>query len=460
MKVFSPNLTRRGGLQLISAIVVALALSHLQQPRVNATTRDSSTPRSNIVLIMADDIGVEGLGCYGGLSYKTPALDKLARQGMRFTHAYSQPLCTNTRIQLMTGLYNHRNWLYFGILAPKAKTMGHWMQEAGYETCIAGKWQLQSYDPPDYPGSAERRGTGMKVEDAGFDRVCLWHTGHTEVKGSRYADPTILQDGKSRDDLKGRYGPDIWVDYINDFMADDHDKPFFVYYPMALPHWPMVPTPDSPEWKDRSTRNLEGVRFIKDMVEYMDKCVGRIVRKIDELGIAENTLVIFYSDNGTHLKVTTNTINGAVAGGKGETTDAGTHVPLIARWPGKIKPDVNTNLVDSTDFLPTILEAAGDPLPKEAETDGISFYLQLLGQEARVREWTFCHFDPRPGWDKDRFRLVRYARDKQYKLYDDGRLFDIPNDQLEENPIFISRDSDDSRKARTELAAVLKQVAK
>jgi len=201
------------------------------------------------------------------------------------------------------------------------------------------------------------------------------------------------------------------------------------------------------------------VRFIKDMVEHMDKCVGRIVSKIDDLGIAENTLVIYFSDNGTHLKVTTQTVSGPVAGGKGETTDAGTHVPLIARWPGKIKTAVNDNLVDSTDFLPTILDAAGKPLPSDAVTDGISFLPQLLGTEATVREWVFCHFDPRPGWDKDRFRLRRFARDKRYKLYDDGRLYDISKDVLEQKPITDGVDSPGSSKARERLAAVLKSMA-
>jgi hypothetical protein len=109
----------------------------------HATNSVKSTGKGpNIVLIMADDIGVEGLNCYGGTSYRTPRLDQMAAEGQRFTQAYAQPLCTNTRIQLMTGLYNNRNWLYFGCLDPKAKTFGHWMKEAGYNTCIAGKWQL------------------------------------------------------------------------------------------------------------------------------------------------------------------------------------------------------------------------------------------------------------------------------------------------------------------------------
>lgn len=423
----------------------------------NAKAADQQSP--NVVLIMADDLGVECLGSYGGTSYQTPALDKLAREGVRFTHAYAQPLCANTRLQLMTGLYNQRNWIAFGILDPESKTFGHWMQEAGYKTCIAGKWQLQSYDPPDYPDAEKRRGIGMKPEDAGFDEYALWHTGHTELKGSRYADPVILENGKFRDDLTGRYGPDIWVEYINGFMERNADSPFFVYYPMALPHWPMVPTPDSPEWQDPAQRNVEQVRFFKDMVEYTDKCVGRVVAKIDQLGIADNTLVIFYSDNGTHLKITSQTQDGPVAGGKGETTDAGTHVPLICRQPGTIKPGVNDNLVDSTDFLPTILDAAGHPLPANAVTDGLSFHPQLLGMDVAVRPWVFCHYDPRPGWDKDRFRLKRFARDKRYKLYDDGKLFDVPNDKLEQRPILANEDTAETKLAREKLAKVMKSMS-
>ena len=433
-------------------IAAAAVVSHFAR---TAEAHAESDKRPNIVLIMADDLGVEGLGSYGGTSYKTPALDRLAREGVRFTHGYAQPLCANTRLQLMTGLYNHRNWIAFGILDPSAKTFGHWMQEAGYKTCIADKWQLQSYDPPDYPGAAARRGLGMKVEDAGFDEYCLWHTGHTELKGSRYADPVILENGKFRDYLKGRYGPDVWVEYINGFMERNSEEPFFVYYPMALPHWPMVPTPDSPEWNDPSKRNVEEVRYFKDMAEYTDKCVGRVVDKIDELGIAENTLVIFFADNGTHLKVTSQTKSGPVAGGKGETTDAGTHVPLICRQPGTIKPGVNDNLVDSTDFLATILDAADHPLPSDTFTDGLSFYPQLLGQDVATRGWVFCHFDPRPGWDKDRFRLLRFARDKRYKLYDDGRMYDVPNDQLEQHPILANNETPEAKAARKRLARVL-----
>ena len=159
----------------------------------------------NVLLIMADDIGIEGFGCYGGTSYETPQIDKLAKGGMRFTHAYSQPLCTPTRVQIMTGRYNHRNWSYFGILDPEEKTFGHMMKESGYKTCISGKWQLQSYDPPDFPNAERRRGQGMKVTQAGFDEHCLFHSWHTEKKGSRYAGPTYFKNGKLVTERKNKY---------------------------------------------------------------------------------------------------------------------------------------------------------------------------------------------------------------------------------------------------------------
>lgn len=416
--------------------------------------------RPNIILIMADDLGVEGLGCYGGTSYKTPALDRLAGQGVRFTHAYAQPLCTNTRAQLMTGLYNNRNWLYFGVLDPKAKTIGHYLQNAGYSTCIAGKWQLQSYDPPSYPGSHLRRGKGMRVSDAGFDEYSLFHSWHTEDKGSRYAAPTIYENGKLLKALKGKYGPDHWVEFINDFIKrkKDDDKPFFVYYAMALPHRPFVPTPDSASWSDKAARSKEDTRHFPDMVEYMDKCVGRVIKQVDDLGLGKKTLVIFYSDNGTHQKITSKTKSGPVVGGKGRTTDAGTHVPLIVRWTKKIKPGLNENLVDSTDFLPTVMEAAHQPIPRKTNLDGISFYSQLFGKSDRIRPWVFCHYDPRPGWDKDQFRKIRFARDKRYKLYGDGKLFDVSNDKREQKPILAEDETEAERNARQHLAVVLKEM--
>ncbi|MBB6428195.1 sulfatase-like hydrolase/transferase [Algisphaera agarilytica] len=421
-----------------------------------ATAIAAEPDRPNIILIMADDIGVDGLGVYGGTGYATPNLDRLAAEGLRFDHAYAQPLCTNTRLQLMTGLHNNRNWIAFGILDPGAKTIGHFMAEAGYTSCIAGKWQLQSYERPTDPLADQLRGIGMHPKDAGFDHYSLFHSLHTEDKGSRFADPTYLQDGELVH-KPGSYGPDEWVDYINAFIEREKDGPFFVYYPMALPHGPMVPTPLSKDWADPAKRLDSDNLYFKDMVEYMDVCVGRIVDHVDELGLGENTLILFYSDNGTDQRHTSQTISGPVRGGKGLTTAAGTHVPAIARWIGTVKPGVSDTLVDSTDFIPTLLEAAGQPGVAFNGLDGHSFYGELIGATgvSKPREWIYSYYDPRPGMGKDRFRLHVSARDCRWKLYDDGRLFDTKADRLEQQPILPEDDTAESKAVRERLARVL-----
>jgi len=310
--------------------------------------------RPNIILIMADDIGIEGFGCYGGTSFETPNLDRMARDGLRFTHAYSQPLCTPTRVQLMTGKYNHRNWICFGILDPTEKTIGHLMKQAGYRTCVTGKWQLQSYDPPDYPGSEERRGIGMHPKDAGFDEYSLFHSLHTEDKGSRYADPTYLRNDTLFKEVKGAYGEDLNLEFISRFLEKHRDEPVFIYYPMALPHDPLVPTPISQSWNDQEKRHKQDLKYYQDMVKYMDLLVGQLVEKVKSLGIAEETIILFYSDNGTTWRITSHMGELAIEGGKGLTTQAGIRVPLIAYWPGTITPGISNDLIDASDFLPTL----------------------------------------------------------------------------------------------------------
>ncbi len=421
-----------------------------------ACSASLSATRPNIILILADDLGYETVGCYGGTSYPTPNLDELARQGIRFDHAYAMPLCTNTRIQLMTGKYNNRNWKAFGVLDPDADTFAHMMQRAGYKTCIAGKWQLTSYDPPDFPGAMLRRNTGMRVEDAGYDEYSLWHTGHTEVKGSRYADPVIYQNGNFRGDTQGKYGPDLWVDFVSDFIRRHRDEPFFVYYPMVLPHNPMVPTPDSPEWQDPARRHSDETPFAADMIRYTDKIVGKITHQLDDLGIRENTVVLFFSDNGTNARVASMMGQRRARGGKGTGTDLGIRVPCIAHWKGKTPAgSVSTSLIDSVDFLPTILELAGASGEVKEPIDGISFAGELTGSSKSPRQWVYIHQDPRPGWDKDRFFLIRLARNQDYKLYEDGRLYHTAGDPLEESPIFIRQDDKASRAARVQLQNVL-----
>jgi arylsulfatase A-like enzyme len=259
---------------------------------------------------------------------------------------------------------------------------------------------------------------------------------------------------------KEKYGPDIWVDYINRFMAEQksNNKPFFVDWPMALPHSPMTLTPDSDDWQSKPKEGLtSNAKNFKDMVQYMDKCIGRGVKQIDELGLREETLIIFYSDNGTHPDITSQTKNGPVRGGKAMPTDAGTHVPLIVNCPNRVDVGVSQALVDSVDFIPTLLDIAGQPIPKNSKLDGMSFYpvCQNDFSDAPQRTAIYSFYDPRPGWDKDGFRLHVSARDRRWKLYQTGKLYDIDRDILEQPPILSENDTEETTAARSRLQRVI-----
>lgn len=416
-------LTRRGFLRAGAGLA-----AYAQAPR----------RRPNVLLIMADDLGYECLSSYGSLSYKTPELDRLAAEGMRFRYAFAQPLCTPTRMQLMTGKANFRNWKAFGLMDPKEKTFGHLFREQGYKTAIAGKWQFWSYNPPNF--EPEWRGKGQRIEDAGFDTYSVWHAAHTEDKGSRYGDPTYYENGKLYKAQKDKYGDDIWADFLLSFIDKNKSEPWFAYFPMALTHGPFNPTPDSADWNtDKRLKN--DTRYFKDMVEYTDKIVGRMVKRIDAMGLGRDTLILFYSDNGTlaGIRSKLQTPKGVIdfEGGKGETTEAGMRVPLIARWTGTVPAGrVNDDLIDSTDFLPTICEATGVSANTMGTIDGRSFLPQLQGKKGKPREAIYTWYDPRPGHDKERFtRTERYAFDKQWKLYEDGRLYNWAEDPQEKTPL-------------------------
>ena len=425
----------------------------------------------NIILIMSDDLGYEVIGANGGSSYKTPSIDSMAEQGMRFENAHVMPLCTPTRLSMMTGKYNFRNYLGFGLIRPDEVTFGHLLTDAGYNTCISGKWQLYSYNPPDQ--HPEERSSGQKIEAAGFDEFCVWHPHHTEEKGSRYKNPVIYENGEFRTDTKDRYGEDIFCDYIIDFLErkKDDEKPFFVYWPMAATHKPHEPTPDSPEWDSfdpPSNRSIgaktwaeledgsweDDPKFYRDMVEYHDKVIGRLLKYLENQGLQEDTLVIYLGDNGSPDDVCSMMHqHNEICGGKGKTSDRGTHVPLICLMPGTIPSNtVQTDLIEATDFLPTIFEAAGLSFPKGYIIDGRSFYPQLKGEKGNPRDWMFFHFEPmnrRHGLND--LRQIRFIRDHRWKLYETGELYDLEADWDEDIPIYEVEDSKSQSEARNRL---------
>ena len=375
-----------------------------------------SEKKPNLILIMSDDMGYECVRANGGTSYQTPHLDELAKTGARFTHCYSQPLCTPSRVKIMTGISNARNYVQFGVLDRKQTTFAHLLKKEGYATCIVGKWQLgKEIDSPQH---------------FGFDESCLWqHTraARDQGKDTRYPNPHLEINGQAKDYNDGEYGPDVVTDYLCDFMERNQDRPFLGYYPMILPHDPFRPTPDSknPKSKD-STRNY------RDMVAYVDKMVGKIVSKLDELGLRENTLVLFTCDNGTSGAIKSELNGTIVQGGKRKMTDAGTHVPLIANWPKTIsEKQVIEELVDFSDFLPTLLDAAQSPLPTNLTLDGQSFLPQVTGKQATPRKWVHCYY--RRGNEK----AQQWTRTQRYKLYNTGKFYDLSEDRLEKNPVSI-----------------------
>ncbi len=418
-----------------------------------AAAQTNQAKRPNILLIMADDFGYECVGANGGTSYRTPNLDRLATSGVRFTHAYAQPLCTPTRVQLMTGQHNFRNWRGFGLIDPKEKTFGHMMQQAGYRTAISGKWQFYSYDEK----GSSRYEAGMKPEQSGFEEYLLWHALHTEDKGSRYANPVLNENGTLRSNTKGKYGPDLEVEFLTKFMEKNKERPFFAYYAMTLTHGPFNPTPRSADWAN-GDRLKDDPKYFGDMVEYLDDSIGRIARFLEHSGLAANTLLLFYGDNGTPGGINSRMGRRIIPGGKGTTTEAGMHVPLIAHWPGvSAAGKTCSDLVDSTDFVPTMMETTGAKWFPDRPLDGRSFLPQIKGLKGKPRDCAFAHYDPHPGAKAD-FPPTRLAWDHRHKLYMDGRLFDIENDPLEQSPINVN--SAENSAARRKLQGTLDEMAR
>ncbi len=381
----------------------------------------------NIVLIMADDMGYECVGANGNAEYKTPNLDRLASSGIRFENCYSQPLCTPSRIKIMTGKYNSRNYVDFEYLRPEEKTFGNLLKEAGYATCIVGKWQLNGLHY-NYPGNQDV----TRPNHFGFDEYCLWQLNHKRAEGERYADPLLTQNGKDLLRNPDAYGPQVVSDYLSDFIERKAGQPFFIYYPMLLPHDPFVPTPDSPEWTDSSRRYENDTIYFADMVAYVDKIVGQLEVHLKEMNVWENTLFIFTADNGTHPSVVSSTIKGNIKGAKGQSINTGNHVPMIVSWPERIKKErVHSGLVDFADILPTLADIAGIS-PSSYFTDGKSFSGILTGKQGRNgKEEIFIHYSPRWG----RFKHNRWVMNENYKLYRDGRFYKTSVDLLEEHPL-------------------------
>jgi arylsulfatase A-like enzyme len=420
------------GTRRIRSLLLVVGLVGAPAPVVAATIDE----RPDIVLILADDIGVETVGAYGGQSFRTPALDRLAAEGVRFDNMHSLPLCTPSRVALMTGKYSFRNYRGFMDLDPAETTFAQLLQRAGYRTVVAGKWQL-------FDNGLEAR-TGSLPGQAGFADYQLWQL-RRENAGSRYWAPTIVTNGVRRVYSNTVFGPDVFNDYVLAQLALTARDPLLIYYPMVLAHEPLVTTPDAPA--ATSDQNRFGA-----MIAYMDKLVGDLRNRLVERQSIRPTLLIFISDNGTPRDLHALRNGVRVSGGKGLTTDAGTHTPFIAWWPGVIPAgQVQVGLTDFTDVLPTLLAVAQAEAPADLVLDGHNLLPVMMGKQQPTKSEIFIHYEPR--W----FNAVpaRYVFDTEYKLYEDGRFYHLAVDPLEAHALPTARLSDGARAVYRRLAARL-----
>ena len=410
--------------------------------------------KPNVIIIMADDIGFECYSHKGSEFYQTPNIDQLASTGAEFTQAYSQPICTPSRVRIMTGRYNFRNYTRFGELDLTQPTFATMVKRNGYATAIAGKWQLS---PGDLDGPHK----------VGFDEYCLWHFSMAhgngkqtalaekfKSKGSRYKSPTLFKNGQRLADTQDQYGPDLVSDFICDFIERKKHEPFLVYYPMILTHSPFDPTPNSVDWQTKD-KNRKPIEHFREMVNYMDQIIGKLVDKLEETGLRENTLIMITGDNGTNRQLTSPfPSRGVIQGGKGTMQDAGNRVAFVANWPGTIQPGTRIDApIGFADVLPTVAEVTGSTVP--ADTDGLSLLPLLKGNSSKARGWMFQSYS-QGGAGSAPYRC--FVRDADWKLYADGSLFNVPNDWLEKSPVTGPEGEAHRKRLQPILDGILKDV--
>src|ERR1051325_1072009 len=416
MKIMSRILTRI----LFSAVLTCLAAS--------GHCHAAGATRTNVVLILADDFGWTDLKCYGSDLYESPNIDKLARDGMRFTQAYSACcVCSPTRAAIMTGKYPARlhitdaipelpaenpkllarDWTKY--LPLEEKTVGDACHSGGYATASIGKWHLGG--EPYYP------------DKHGFD---------VNIAGTAAAQPTTyfapyniatLPEGP-----KGEYLTDRLGDEVLKFIEQHKDKPFFVYFPHFAVHLPIQAKEEVIE-KYRARKHAGQIQtneVYAAMIESMDDTVGRIRKQLDDLKLSDHTIVVFASDNGGRVPTTSNL---PLRVGKGSCYEGGTRVPLIIYWPGVTKAGtVCDTPIISMDLYPTLLEMAGLTHEARKSVDGVSL-VPLLQETGKLqRDAIFWHYPPYQHYQlggttpysaihAGDFKLIEFHDDMRVELY-------------------------------------------
>jgi arylsulfatase A-like enzyme len=382
--------------------------------------------RPNIVLIMSDDVSPDLYGCYGNTQVSTPNIDTMAENGVMFRTAWATALCASSRAMIMTGRYGHRTrFFHNGLQIPQPDgsnelfkyhhSFGKLLKQAGYATAIAGKWHVSSSKP--------------ESEDGGFDEYCLWsslgeiaalpglpvYTGayENEDTTARYWHPGIIQNHELIDTEPNDYGPDIFCDFLGDFIErkSAEGKPFLAYWPMVAPHGTRqghATTPLRGEPGDIArTDSVENAARFMALNEYIDVVVGRLQQRVRDLGLEDNTIFIYCSDNGT----------GSTAKSRG--VERGCRVVFVASGAGIAQRGATDEITDLSDILPTLLDYAGVELPEGYEVDGKSLKPFLSGQSDTHREWIYSNIG-----------TTQLVRDRRYMLEVFNPILDVPTGRL------------------------------
>lgn len=449
----------RSGARTAAGRLAAVLLAATLVACAGAAGAEARPP--NIVLILADDLGYGDLGCYGQKEIQTPHLDRLAAGGMRFTQAYAgSSVCAPARSVLMTGVHNGRGRvrdnLPHGVhLRPEDLTVAELLRAAGYRTGAFGKWSLGDH----------------------FEAGAPWRKGFEEFFGYPNQDhahfyyPHFLWDHDrvlllpgNRPGAKRQYAPDLMIERALGFIGGVRTdaRPFFLYFPSTLPHWSEFPRqspeshaiPSDAPYSNREWPQVE--RNYAAMVTRLDQDVGRLIARLDEVGVRENTLILFTSDNGPSAESIHDTTffrsAGPLRGHKRLLYEGGVRVPLIANWPGVVPAGrVNATVCGGWDLLPTFAELAGQPVP--AQVDGLSLASVLRGQPlGRTREYLYWDYGHARSVFMQAVRVgdwkaVRNGLDRPIELYDLAADPGETRDVAAQHPAVVGRLRDQMAKA-------------
>ena len=439
-----------------------------------ATSLLAAEQPANVVLIVADDLGAMDLGCYGSKFHRTPHLDKLAAEGMRFTQSYSAcPVCSPSRAAIMTGQYPQRfqltDWLpgrsdrpdqklnrptLRNHLPLEAMTIADLLKPAGYACASIGKWHLG--------------GEGFEPTKQGFD---LNVAGDAAGSPQSYFAPFSKPNGKAMPGLsdapEGEYLPDRLTTEAEKFISANRERPFFLYLPHFTPHTPLKAKADiikkypaAGEFKGQQNNPIYAA-----MLESLDESVGRIVAKLDELKLSDRTIVLFTSDNGglatTEGPNTPATSNAPLREGKGWLYEGGIRTPLLVKWPGQVKPSSTSDVpVCGIDLLPTLRNACGLEQKKEhPDVDGVSLLPLLKQSDTITRDSLFWHYPHYANQGGKPGAVVRSGEWKLIEFYEEGRreLFHVAKD-VSESRNLAEQEPDRVRELSEKLTAWRKSV--